>query len=97
MSYEDKDGAPTDRSDAVIDTDRKLLNDPEGAETKQVDADGEGVNPKAREKSAILDMYDSDLSDEKIIWAKDEDKGKECIPTNKDDESNMRGDDLFNH
>ena len=28
-------------------------------------------------------MYDSDLSDEKIIWAKDEDKGKECKPTMK--------------
>ena len=26
-------------------------------------------------------MYDSDLSEEKIIWAKDEDKGNECKPT----------------
>lgn len=39
MTDKNKDGAPTDRSETPIDTERKLIDDRE--ETKQ----GEGVNP----------------------------------------------------
>ena len=41
MTDENKDGAPTDRSEAAIDTDRKLIDDKDGEETKQ----GDGMNP----------------------------------------------------
>ena len=41
MTDKNKDGAPTDRSETPIDTERKLIDDRAGEETKQ----GEGVNP----------------------------------------------------
>ena len=67
---------PAEIFEGGLETERKLLTNNEEAGTNQGEPVDEQVNPQAREKSAILDMYDSDLSDEKIAWAKDQDKGK---------------------